>query len=55
MSSSPQLRVYDMTGTHQCLHEADLAMKVAKLRAERQLEHELQKHTEKCMRSPDID
>lgn len=34
---------------HQCLHEVDLGTKLAKLRAERQLEHELQKHTQTCM------
>ena len=39
-----------MTDSHRCLHEADLGMKVTKLRAERQLERELQKHAEKCMR-----
>ena len=44
-----------MTGSHQCLHEADLGMKMMKLRAERHLEHEMQKHLEKCMYSCGID
>ena len=38
-----------MAGTHRCLHEADLGMKVTKLRAGKRLKLEQEKYREKCM------